>query len=98
MIRLEQQKTLDERQRWYWRKNIRFILGLLAVWATVAYGGAILFAEPLSNIQFFGVSLAFWIAQQGSILVFFSLILIYAIRMDRLDKEYAQLLKEDKEG
>ncbi|SEQ90532.1 DUF4212 domain-containing protein [Piscibacillus halophilus] len=95
---MEEKKTLDERQKWYWRKNIRFILGLLVVWAVVAYGGAILFAEPLSNIQFFGVSFSFWIAQQGSILVFFILILTYAIRMDRLDKEYAQLLKEDKEG
>ncbi|WP_017185933.1 DUF4212 domain-containing protein [Alkalibacillus haloalkaliphilus] len=93
-----QKKTLDERQRWYWKKNIRFILWLLVIWAIVAYGGGVLLAEPLSNVQFFGVSLSFWIAQQGSILVFFLLILIYAIRMDRLDKQYVQLLKADKEG
>ncbi|MFD2639366.1 DUF4212 domain-containing protein [Piscibacillus salipiscarius] len=95
---MEQKKQLDERQKWYWKKNIRFILGLLVIWAVVAYGGAILFAEPLSNIQLFGVSFAFWIAHQGAIIVFFLLILTYAIRMDRLDREYAKLLKADREG
>lgn len=98
MRKLNQKKQLNERQKWYWKKNIRFIISLLVVWAAVAYGGGILFAKPLSNIQLFGVSFSFWIAHQGAIIVFFLLILTYAIRMDLLDREYAKLLKEDREG
>lgn len=33
--------------------------------------------------------LGFWLAQQGSIYVFLLLILVYAVRMDALDRRYA---------
>ncbi|MTI79513.1 MAG: DUF4212 domain-containing protein [Firmicutes bacterium] len=72
----------------YWRKNIGLIRKLLIVWALVSYGAAIILAKPLAGIQFFGLPLSFWFAQQGSILIFTCLIFIYAIRMDKLDKEY----------
>ncbi|MUK87545.1 DUF4212 domain-containing protein [Ornithinibacillus sp. L9] len=98
MEKQEGYKTLDEKQKRYWKKNLRLISGLLAVWALVGFGGGILFAEPLSNVQFFGISLSFWIAQQGAILVFISLILIYAIRMDKLDKEYLDQVKNEKQS
>ncbi|SER60968.1 putative solute:sodium symporter small subunit [Gracilibacillus ureilyticus] len=87
-------KTLNEKQRWYWKKNIRLIASLLVVWAIVGFGGAILFAEPLNDVQFLNVSLSFWLAHQGSILVFILLILIYALRMDKLDKKYKSMVKD----
>ncbi|RKQ37273.1 DUF4212 domain-containing protein [Oceanobacillus halophilus] len=88
-------KTLDDKQTRYWKKNLRLISSLLAVWAVVGFGGGILFAVPLSNVPFFGVTLSYWIAQQGAIFVFIFLILIYAIRMDKLDKQYALEKKEE---
>lgn len=78
----------SEKQQAYWRKNIGLIRNLLIVWALVSYLPAIFLAKPLSNIDFFGVNLAFWFAQQGSILVFVALIFIYAVRMDKLDEEF----------
>ncbi|BAC13596.1 DUF4212 domain-containing protein [Oceanobacillus iheyensis] len=91
-------QTLDDKQQKYWKKNVKLITILLSVWAIVGFGGGVLLADPLSNVPFFGVSLSFWISQQGAILVFILLILIYAIRMDRLDKEYLDSLKNEKQS
>ncbi|QTN01116.1 DUF4212 domain-containing protein [Sediminibacillus dalangtanensis] len=86
----ERVQTLDDKQSWYWKKNIKLISFLLVIWFLVGLGGGVLFAAPLNEVPFFGVTLSFWIAQQGAILVFILLILSYAIRMDKLDREYAE--------
>ncbi|MEM7370185.1 MAG: DUF4212 domain-containing protein [Bacteroidota bacterium] len=65
----------------YWRTNIKYMLGLLAVWFLVSYGFGILFKESL------GLT-GFWFAQQGAIYVFVILIFVYVYLMNRLDKEY----------
>lgn len=78
----------EERSREYWKKSVRLQASLLVVWFVVAYVIAILFAEPLHDVNFFSFPLSFWVAQNGSILVFVALIFIYATRMDRLDHEY----------
>ncbi len=91
-------QTLDDNQQKYWKKNLKLITILLAIWAIVGFGGGVLFAGPLSNVPFFGVSLSFWISQQGAILVFILLILVYAIRMDRLDKEYLDSIKNERQS
>lgn len=75
-------------RREYWRKNLRLMLVLLAVWFTVSFGLGILLIEPLNNVVILGFPLGLWFAQQGSIYTFLILILIYALRMDRIDKEF----------
>jgi putative solute:sodium symporter small subunit len=82
------QRQISERQKEYWKKNVALIRNLLIVWAGVSFVPAIFFAETLHQVQFFGVPLAFWFAQQGSIIVFVGLIFYYAWRMDKLDQEY----------
>lgn len=72
----------------YWRANIRLICNLLIVWALVSLVFSILLVQPLNLIQFGGVPLGFWMAQQGSIFAFVILIFIYAIRMDKIDRKY----------
>ncbi len=72
----------------YWRANLRLMAKLLAVWFFVSYGLGILFVEPLNRFSVGGFPLGFWFAQQGSIYVFVVLILIYALRMDKLDREH----------
>ncbi len=80
---------MDEKARQeYWRKNLRLMAVLLAVWALVSFGFGIILVEPLNNIDFLGFPLGFWFSQQGSIIVFVALIAIYVWRMDRLDAEY----------
>lgn len=78
----------NENYRAYWRKNVALIRNLLIVWAIVSLVFSILLVEPLNTIRFFGVPFGFWMAQQGSILVFVALIFIYAVQMDKLDRKH----------
>lgn len=70
----------------YWRSNLRLMAVLLAVWFSVPFGLGIVFVEPLNQFQLGGFPLGFWFAQQGSTYVFFVLVLVYAVRMRRLDR------------
>ncbi|GEL78821.1 DUF4212 domain-containing protein [Tenuibacillus multivorans] len=83
-----EQSNLSQKQQEYWKKNTRMISILLIIWASVSLVAGIILAVPFSHIQFFGVPLSFWFAQQGSILTFLVIIFFYAIKMDKLDKEY----------
>jgi len=76
----------DQAHRRYWRANVRMVLILLAIWFSVAYLGGIFFAEQLNTIRLGGFKLGFWIAQQGSIVVFILLVLTYCLYMNRLDR------------
>ena len=60
---------------------------LLVIWASVGLGCGILFADTLNQYTLPGTGypLGFWFAQQGSIVTFVLLILIYALLMNRLD-------------
>ncbi len=78
---------IEEHHR-YWKANRRLITVLLAIWGFVSLGLGILLVVPMNSIQFFGVPLGFWIAQQGAIYVFVVLIFVYAWRMDVLDRNY----------
>ncbi len=83
----------------YWRKNLRLLVTLLAVWFACSFGLGILFVEPLNRVQVGGFPLGFWFAQQGSIYSFIVLILVYALRMDRVDAEYERTVgAEDRDG
>lgn len=72
----------------HWRRNVRLMAALLAVWAFAGLGCGVLFAEWLNRFSLGGFPLGFWFAQQGSILVFVGLILVYALAMDRLDRRH----------
>ena len=87
--------TPEARAR-YWRKNLTWLGGLLAVWFLVSYGCGILWVDQLDRVKIpgTGFKLGFWFAQQGSIYVFVGLIVVYVFVMNRLDRE---LLGEDDE-
>jgi putative solute:sodium symporter small subunit len=46
------------------------------------------FAIPLAQITFFGWPLSFYMAAQGSLIIYVLIIWYYARRMGRLDREY----------
>lgn len=81
----------------YWRRNLRLMVILLAIWFVVSFGFGILLIEPLNEIVIFGFPLGLWFAQQSSIYTFVILILVYAKLMDRLDDEYG-VSERDEEG
>ena len=72
----------------YWKRNIRVVLILMAIWALVSFGFGIVLAEPLNAIKIGGFKLGFWFAQQGSIYVFVLIIFYYVWKMNQLDKEF----------
>lgn len=72
----------------YWAANLRIIFVSLIIWAIVPFGFGILLRPMLSGIPVGGTDLGFWVAQQGSILVFLALIFFYAWRMNKLDREF----------
>lgn len=76
------------RNQSYWDTNVATIQLLLTAWATIALGCSILIVDLLNQIQFFGLPLGFWVAQQGSILAFVGLTFFYAFETDALDKRY----------
>jgi len=79
----------------YWKANIKLVLSLLSVWFLISFVCGILLVDVLDNIRFGGFKLGFWIAQQGSILTFIALILIYIRAMDKLDSQFKQTSSND---
>jgi putative solute:sodium symporter small subunit len=74
----------------YWRKNIRLIVMLLAIWFAVSYLPALLLGlgVNLNAIEFLGFPLGYYMGAQGSLITFVLLIFIYAKRMNKLDDEH----------
>lgn len=77
-----------EQQTAYWRRNLAYIGALLAIWAAVSYGAAILLADALDGIRVLGFPLGFWFATQGSILIFVVLVFVYVKLMNDLDRKF----------
>lgn len=72
----------------YWFATLRLLGIILVIWAVVAFGASIIFAEFLNRFQLGGYPLGFWFSQQGSIYIFVALIFIYTFFMDRIDRKY----------
>ncbi len=89
--------SLEENRRAYWRENLTIVAVLLTVWFVVSFILSIIFVDELNEISFGGFRLGFWIAQQGSLFVFVTLIFIYVWMMNRLDRKYGLEEEDDKE-
>lgn len=72
------------------RACLKLTLGLLAVWFIISFGAAILMRDWLdANLPAIGnAPFGFWMAQQGSIIGFVVLLIVYAISMNRLDRKH----------
>jgi len=78
---------LDERQRAYWRRNLRLTLTLLSVWFVVTFVGGF-YAAELNTLSFLGFPLGFYLFAQGSLLIYLVIIVIYVFAMNRLDRQF----------
>ncbi len=78
-----------EEKRDYWSKSIKWMLILLSIWFLASYGCGIFFRTWLDeNFPKIGnAPFGFWMAQQGSIIVFILILVAYAGIMGRLDKQ-----------
>ena len=81
----------------YWRANIKVLIILVGVWFFASFGMGIIAVDFLDEFAFMGFPFGFWMAQQGSIVVFLIIIAIYAIVMNRMDKRHV-VEEDDVEG
>ncbi len=90
--------ALQESRKHYWRSNLKIMMVLLVVWAIAGLGCGVLFADSLNAYSLGGYPLGFWFAQQGSIIVFVILILIYSLLLNRLDARHHAEMQGLKQG
>ncbi len=81
----QHEKDRDTR---YWQANLRLLLGCLAVWFITSIGFGVILKETLDNIRIGGAGLGFWFAQQGAIYSFLLIIVFYAWRMGKIEKDF----------
>lgn len=81
--------SLSEKQRQYWRRNLKLTAALLALWFVVSFVFA-WFAVPLSSlvIPLLDFPAAYYIGAQGALIVYVLILFFYARRMRRYDREF----------
>jgi len=72
----------------YWNANLIIVIFLLSIWFLSSFGAGILFSDYLDNFQIGGFKLGFWFSQQGSIISFVFIIVLYCFLLNKLDKKY----------
>ena len=70
----------------YWLKTRRLTFSLLLIWVVVTFGFS-WFADELNSSSFFGFPLGFYMAAQGSLIIYLALIWFYNRQMRKLDTE-----------
>jgi putative solute:sodium symporter small subunit len=77
---------LTEVQEQYWQKNLNVTAKLMGVWFVVTFV-VTFFARDL-NFNFFGWPFSFWMASQGSLIIYVLIIWYYASYMNKIDQEH----------
>ena len=72
----------------YWKANLFITFKILIVWFSISFGCGIIFKEELDQFSIGGAPLGFWMAQQGSIIGFVILLIIYSFLMNKLDQKH----------
>lgn len=85
---------LTDKHREYWRRTLNLTIVLLAIWFIVTFVMAY-FAIELHSIVIAGFPLSFYMAAQGSLIIYVVLIWYYARKMGELDREYGVAEGED---
>jgi putative solute:sodium symporter small subunit len=70
----------------YWRRTRRLTFQIIAVWVAVTFGLSA-FSDDLNRFSLFGFPLGFYMAAQGSLLIYLGLIWFYNRRMQQLETE-----------
>lgn len=78
--------NVPDNHRRYWNRNLRVTSLLLGLWFVVTY--VVAFHARDLDFEFFGWPFSFWMAAQGSLIVYVLIVWIYARYMERLDREH----------
>ncbi len=75
----------------HWQRTRRVTMLLLVLWFLTTFG-TVFFARELAGLTLFGWPLSFYLAAQGSSLIYLAMIGAYALIMDRIDRRFARAL------
>ena len=70
----------------YWRRTKGLMFFILALWFIFSFA-IHLFVEILNKVQFLGFPLGFYLAAQGSLIVFVIIIFYYVRKQNKIDHE-----------
>jgi len=71
----------------YWRKTSGLMWTVLAIWAVAGFG-VHLFAPSLNPIHILGFPLGFYMAAQGSLIIFVVALFWFGKRQNEIDEEF----------
>lgn len=71
----------------WWSKTKHLMYVCIAIWFLAGYV-VHAFVVPLNSIVIFGFPLGFYMAAQGSLIIFVALIFWFASRQDSIDREH----------
>ena len=71
----------------YWGKTKRLMIICLVIWAVFGFG-IHLFARSLNQIVILGFPLGFYMAAQGSLIVFVVQLFLFAKQQNNIDREF----------
>ena len=78
----------DSSHRRYWRANLLVLGVLMSIWFLFSCVLSIFMVDWLNQFKLGGFPLGFWIAQQGTTVVFILLVAAYVLIMKKLDHKY----------
>jgi putative solute:sodium symporter small subunit len=89
--------NLKQREEAHWRKTTRLMLTHLGIWFFFGYV-IHMFVVPLNKITipFLGFPLGFYMAAQGSLIVFVVMLFMFARQQEKIDQEFG--FAEEDEG
>ena len=76
-----------EKARAHWSRTSSLMWLVLAIWFVFSFA-IHFFAVPLNNIKILGFPLGFYMAAQGSLIVFVWVIFWYSGRQNAIDEEF----------
>jgi len=76
-----------EKAKSHWAKTSALMWTVLTIWFLASFV-VHFFAPALNQIVIFGFPLGFYMAAQGSLIIFVALIFWYAFRQNRIDEEF----------
>ena len=71
----------------YWRKTKGLMITCMVVWFVFSFG-IHFFVDALNQIVILGFPLGFYMAAQGSLIIFVVLIFWFASKQNKIDAEY----------
>lgn len=71
----------------HWAKTKNLTITVLVIWFVFSIG-VFWFADALNTISFLGFPLGFYMAAQGSLIIFVVLIFYLAHRQNKIDEEF----------